>query len=95
MLFVVDRDVRPGGSFVLDIGIEFRSDTHWPASLFCWMVSAVRPPQTILVTLVIGEFETVPDGPVAFRRAALDIRYGLPDHKVKECGAILASTSHW
>ncbi|MAS14646.1 MAG: hypothetical protein CMH69_15225 [Nitratireductor sp.] len=53
------------------------------------------PPQTILVTLVIGEFETVPDGPVAFRRAALDIRHGLPDHKVKECGAILASTSHW
>lgn len=43
--------------------------------------------------LVIGEFETVLDGPVAFRREALDMRQGLPDHKVKECGAVTADTN--
>ena len=43
MLFVVDRDVGAGRDFVLDIGIEFRSDTREPVSLFAWMVSAVRP----------------------------------------------------
>lgn len=42
---------------------------------------------------MIGEFETVLDGPVAFRREALDMRQGLPDHKVKECGAVTADTN--
>lgn len=56
---------------------------------------AVRPRRLLSLTLEIGEFETVPDGPVAFRRVALDIRHGLPDHKVKECGAVTADTNRW
>lgn len=43
MLFVVDGCVGVGRGFVLDIGIEFRSDTRGPVSLFAGMVSAVRP----------------------------------------------------
>ena len=43
--------------------------------------------------LVIGELVTVLDGPMAFRREALDIRHGLPDHRIKECGAVTAGTN--
>lgn len=43
--------------------------------------------------LVIGELVTVLDGPMAFRREALDIRHGLPDHKVKEGGAVTVGTN--
>ena len=43
--------------------------------------------------LVIGELVTVLDGPMAFRRVALDIRQGLPDHRVKEFGAVTADTN--
>ncbi len=45
-------------------------------------------PAIASLTLVIGEFETVLGGPVAFRREALDIRHRLPDRKVKECDAV-------
>lgn len=55
----------------------------------------MRPRKRTSLTLVIGEFETVPDGPVAFRRVALDIRRRLPDHKVRECGAVTADTNRW
>ncbi len=53
------------------------------------------PQQTILLTLVIGGLETVPHGPLAFRLVVLDMREGLTDHKVRECGAGLAGTRHW
>lgn len=38
--------------------------------------------------LVIGEFETVIDGPATFSSENLDIRRRLPDHKVKESSII-------
>jgi hypothetical protein len=39
---------------------------------------------------LIGELQTVRDGPVAFSSENLDIRPRLPDHKVKECDAVTA-----
>lgn len=50
-------------------------------------------PATGPFDLVIGELVTVLDGPMAFRRVALDIRHGLPDHRVKEFGAVTADTN--
>ncbi len=38
--------------------------------------------------LVIGEFETVIDGPATFSSENLDMRRRLPDHKVKESSII-------
>ena len=43
MLFVVDRNVGVGRSFVLDIGVQFWLDTQRFVSLLLGMVSAVRP----------------------------------------------------
>ena len=42
---------------------------------------------------MIGELVTVLDGPMAFRREALNMRQGLPDHRVKECGVVTADTN--
>lgn len=43
--------------------------------------------------LVIGELVTVLDGPMAFSWKACCIRHRLPDHRVKECGAVTADTN--
>ena len=46
--------------------------------------TAVRPRVMLIDPLVIGEFETVCSGPVAFSPRTCCIRHRLPDHKVKE-----------
>src|SRR5690606_5309607 len=43
MLFVVGRNVGAGRGFIIDIGVQFRLDTHRFVSLLLGMVSAVRP----------------------------------------------------
>jgi len=90
--FVIRRNVVSAWRFVVHIGIEFDGNPHSHSPSSWGAVLAVRPRKWLLY-LVIGELVTVLDGPMAFRREALNMRQGLPDHRVKECGAVTADTN--